>query len=1016
MRSRSHALGGYLALLLAATPALAQQTGGTIQGTVTAAATQLPLGSVQVYIPATGIGSLTNREGQFTLTNVPAGEHVVRVQSLGYTSAQQSVTVASGQAATANFALEETAVALDEIIVTGTATQVRKKEIGNSIAAISVREIENVPINNAQEVLAGRAPGVTFMANSGQPGAGGTIKIRGINSASQDAEPLLYIDGVRVFNESTRAGWGGRTTTSPLQDISPDDIARVEVVKGAAATTLYGTEASNGVIQIFTKKGIAGPTQWSAEASYGGNQASRWSADDDPTEQFVNCGLTDMMYSLDLAGSDRGEKVYFVDPTCPSSGKWTRTGLSQRYSLSVRGGAERLSYFISGNYNNEDGYIETMNSKDGGFRANFGFAPIDPLNISFNSAYTRRDTRWLADGNNAEGFLLNVGRGAAGYMKGGKGEDCAGVPDEVVCATNGYVLDSQNFTRSNHFMSGLTINYTPVTNFTNRLIVGFDYTDINNETTLPFGYLTLPQGYYWDENTDHTKVSLDYAATLTHQFGSSVASNFSFGGQIFRDRHRWTEIDVQSFAGPGEPTLESGAELTYRADQPFTETNAGFFVQELLGISDQLFITAGLRVDGNSAFGDDFGLQAYPKVSASYVLSDLAAWPTGWWDAMKIRAAVGESGKAPGAFDKVRTWSPVSGDDGEPGFTPGDIGNDEVGPERTREIEAGFDASFGQGRLGIEFTAFQARTIDALIGVNYPPSAGFTAARTENVGELENKGLEAAITLGLLRTANVDWRFRFSGSILSSEAIDLDGGKPDTTTISTGLNSYIREGYAFPMYFGTRLLNPDEAGNEQLVSDTALGRVYPNRIFGFGTTLTLMQNLTIDALAEFQGGHVVQNYTGYQSARRGSWFPCYATQEKIIAFLDGNSSALDGVPNIDRARCAIGSPGASSTVPGSTIGYDTGFWTEKGDFLKLRQISVTWQLPESIVSRFANSASITLAGRNLLTLTDYTGADPESMDGTDQFNLVGNSGSFGRRDYYQLPPTRSFLLTTRITF
>jgi TonB-dependent starch-binding outer membrane protein SusC len=1004
--------GGLLALAMSlANPLSAQENRGRIQGTVAVASTQRPVAGVQVFIPDTNIGTITNEQGQYVLANVPTGQQTVRVQFLGYQSSDQRVTVAAGQTVTANFSMTETAVALDEIIVTGTATQVRRKEVGNSIASISAREIENMPVVNAQEILAGRASGVTFMSNSGQPGAGGTIKIRGINTASQDANPLVYVDGVRIFNDPTRAGWNSHAIVSPLQDIAPEDIERVEVVKGAAATTLYGTEASAGVIQIFTKKGIAGRTTWNAEVSYGGNQASRWASSTDPTNQFVKCGNIDQMYGLVLSGSKKGDHLFFEDPTCPASGTWSRTGASQRYALSVRGGGGLITYSLSGNYGNDDGYLPTMYSRDGGFRANFAFTPFDAFSVSINSAYSRRDSRFAPDGNNAGGFLLNVGRGKDNYMKGGKGDDCINVPKEKVCTTNGYVFDALSTTKSHHYMSGMTLNYTPTDAFSNRFIVGFDYTSMDNTDIRPFGYLTLPEGYYWDEPTDHTKISLDYAGTLTHQFGSSINSSFSFGGQIFRDRHRWTEFDVQSFAGPGEPTLESGAELTYRADRPINVTNAGFFGQELLGINDRLFLTGGLRVDGNSAFGNNYGLQAYPKLSVSYVLSDNAFWPQ-WFETMKLRAAIGESGKAPGAFDKVRTWSPVSGDDGKPGFTPGDIGNDNVGPERTRESEVGFDASFFKGGLGIEFTAYRARTLKALIPVNYPPSAGFTAARIENVGELLNRGLEGTLSLGVLRTDNVDLRFRLNGSVLSSKALDLDGGKPDTTRIYTGLNSYIKEGDEIPMYYGTRVMNPDELAAPQLVQDTVLGRVYPNKLLGIGTTLTLFRILTLDALGEFQGGHVVQNYTGYQTGRRGDWFPCYATQEKIIAFDKGDANALNGVKAIDRARCAISSRGTA----GSTVGYDIGYWAEKGDFFKVRQVSLTWELPSTIVKGFARSARITIAGRNLFTSTSYTGADPESMDGADQFNLVGNAGRFGRRDYYQLPATRSFMLTTRVTF
>ncbi len=1003
-----------LALVLAAAlPASAQST-GTIRGSVVATAGMRPLAGAQVSIPGTGLGTLTNAAGQFLLVNAPAGTHTVRVQMLGFGTAEAPVTVSAGQTASVSLELSETAIALDELVVTGTAAAVRAKEVGNSLDAITAAEISRVPVTNSQDALAGRSPGVTIMQNSGQPGAGGSIKIRGINTASQESEPLIYVDGIRIYNETQRNGWGGRTASSPLQDIPAEDIERIEVIKGAAATTLYGTEASGGVVQIFTKKGIASEPVWNAEVTAGVSKMGHWGDPDDPSSLYVQCGDTENLYGIATSnnpstGVKRGQRQYMVDPTCPSDGDWQELGPQQSYSLSVRGGVNNVTYFLSGNYGNADGVLPTQNSKDGGFRGNFSFSPLENLNFQLSSAYQRRNTRWAGDGNNAEGFLLNVGRGHANYLKGGKGDDCANVPADKVCVSNGYVFEQDLYTRNDHFILGFTTNYTPVESLTNRFAVGWDYLDKNDETTLPFGFLTLPEGYYWDENTRHTKLSLDYAGSFQNNFGEQIASTFSWGGQLFRDTHRWTEIDVQTFAGPGEPTLESGAQLTYRGDSPFAETTGGLFLQEMVGFQDRLFLTGGMRVDGSSAFGDDFGFQMYPKLSLSYVLSDYAFWPTRWFDTFKLRAAVGESGKAPGAFDKLRTWQAIVGDDDQPGFSPNDIGNSEVGPERTRELEFGFDASLLAGRVGLEATYYSATTTDALVPVTYPPSEGFLLTRTENIGELANEGLELSANLGVLRTDAFDWRVRANASFMDSEVIDLDGnplcsespGDPNCTELPadvyTGLNSYVREGYAFPAYFGKKITNPDELAAPIVETDQFIGNVYPNRLYGFGTTLTLFNNLTLDALAEYQGGFVVQNYTGYQNARRGAWHPCFDFQEALL-----NGGDISQYTALTRAQCAIGT------------GFDVNFWTTPGDFLKLRQVALTFEVPERFVT-FGNSASITLAGRNLLTWTDYAG-DPELSDVADALGSTSSAGNFGRRDYYQLPIPRTFLITMRLGF
>ncbi|HKO17165.1 MAG TPA: SusC/RagA family TonB-linked outer membrane protein [Gemmatimonadaceae bacterium] len=994
--------------------AAAQQSTGRIEGTVTDARSQQPLSAASVFIQNTGIGSQTNDRGRFVLVNLPPGSYQVRVRRIGFTNAVKTVAVQAGETATADFALTEAPISLEEVVVTGTAAVTRAKEVPTSTDIVNMQTLRNAPVANAQEVIAGRIPSVTVEANSGQPGAGGSIKIRGTNTLTQSVMPLMYVDGVRIYNEITRNNWGARTASNPLQDINPDDIERIEVVKGAAATTLYGTEAAGGVIQIFTKKGVAGRPQWDANLTTGANVNYRWGDRHDPTQLFTECGDKADMYGIATSKTtvgttvyQKGDRVPFQDPTCPADGNWTDPGPIQQYDLSVRGGNQKVTYFVSGNFGDVQGILQTQRSKDGGFRGNFAFFPMDKLQLSVNSAYTRRNTRWAGDGNNSEGFLLNVGRGWRGYFQGGVGDQCAVVPSNEVCVTNGNTFDQTLTTKSDHYLSGVNLNYNPTEHLSNRLAVGWDYTIFNNVTNLPFAYQDFPEGYFWDENSSHTKLSLDYAGSYLSNVWRvpNLASTFSWGGQLFRDRNRYTEIDVQNFAGPGDPTLTTGSELTYRQDLPSAITNAGFFFQEQLGFHDRLFVTGGLRVDGNSAFGENFGLQTYPKLGFSYVLSDFGFWPKSWLETFKLRGAVGESGKAPGAFDKLRTWTPITGDENKPGFTPSNVGNPDLGPERTRELEGGFDASALGGLIGTEFTYYNARTFDALIPVPRPPSGGFSNAQLQNVGEIRNSGVELQLNLALLRLRNFDWRLRANGNRMWNRAVDLGESAPGfpITEVYTGLNSWVKVGRPFPQYYGPKVTNPNADAAPVIDPDAQLGNVSPDRMWGLGTTLTFFNNLSLDAFLEHQGGFVVQNYTAYQNARRGVWQPCYDVQEKTVAAANAGTT-LTGVRAIDRARCAF-------------KGYDIGFWTEKGDFTKLRYVSLTYNLPARLIH--TDRASVTFSARNLFTWSPYHGADPEVQDVADQAGGSGDNefgGRFGRRDYYQIPQPRTFTISLRTTF
>lgn len=944
---------------------------GGVTGTVTDRATQAPLPGVQVFVEGTSFGALTDSTGAYALRNLPDGQTTIRARMIGYAPASRDVVVSSGQTIRVDFALEQQALGLDEVVVTGTAGQSRKREIGNSIAAVDGARIAATPARDLQDVINGQVAGATVLANSGQPGAGGTILLRGNTSLSQGNMPLVYVDGVRVYSE------GGPGGSLPLNDISADQIARVEVVRGPAATTLYGTEASGGVIQIFTKRGKAGPPSWNAEVETGLNNLDLTSSDN-PTGFFLNkCRGSDLVTST-------GDS--FQDATCPASGSWLSNGLIQRYSLSVRGGAgdPNIAYFLSGSYSDEDGVVDPGNSKNGALRANLSFDPTKKVQISTNMGYTHRSTRWVPDGNYLGGFLLNVMRGPRNNYK------VDGKP------ANASILDQDYTNNSDHFILGMTVNHQTSESIVQKFTIGYDYVSVNDQSVVPFAHITTPKGRISLAEARHTTLSLDYGGTWTHDLTRRLNSQFSWGGQIFQDNDQSRNLTGRDFAGPGDPTITSAAQTSVGSDQRLRVINAGGYVQEVLGYKDLLFLTAGLRIDGNSAFGGDFGLQPYPKVSASYIISDQDFWPdASWLGSMKLRAAYGESGKAPGAFDAVRTWDPIAGDDGQPAFTPAQIGNSKLGPERTHELEVGMNAGFLGDRLVFDFTYFKQRTTDALVAMAGPPSDGFLSRQLMNVGTLSNNGFEAQIDARLMSTEKVLWTARASYSRTKSKAVDLGG-----QVINVGSDRWyntLKEGYPVPSFFGTVITNPDEIADPILAEDQFIGPAYPTKTATIGTEVTMFGWLTVAAQGAFQGGNYQQNASGFQNNVRSVWPPCYAVQAKLRAAEAGDASALNGVTARERAHCALSSNPLSS---------EADFWTEKADFFKLRNLSFTFNLPARWVPG-AQSASLMLTGRNLFTITDYDGLDPEVNDFGYDLN---------RQEYYNLPPTRSFLARLRIGF
>ncbi|MBK6845189.1 MAG: TonB-dependent receptor [Gemmatimonadetes bacterium] len=655
-----------------------------------------------------------------------------------------------------------------------------------------------------------------------------------------------------------------RQTINPFNDIRSEDIERVEVVKGAAATTLYGTEASGGVIQIFTKRGRAGKPQWSLDLTGGTNDLDYLKVDGDPTAVYLKDCQGPELFGLDIVPTSAtfGQDVKFEDATCPSRGKWIRTGAVQKAAMSVAGGSDIAQYFLAGNLSNEEGALESNEYTTGGFRGNFAFRPFQKLELSLNSSYQRGDQDWIADGNLANGFLLNVARGTAGNYRGA---GC--VQTGVICMNNDAALTIGTKTKTDHYISGFTMNYSPIEAWTNRLSVGFDYNNVENRSVIPFGHLRNAVGQLTQANWVRQFLSVDYASTYKKDFRGSITTSTSVGGQLFQDNLSSTAVTADEFSGPGDPVITSAARRTVGTDTRRRVVNAGLFFQEQIGWNDRAFLTLGMRVDGNSAFGKDFGLQWYPKVGFAYALSDHEWWPKNTIETFKLRTAIGESGKAPGAFDAVRTWDPIAGDEAKPGFSPNQLGNPNLGPERTREAEFGLEASAFAGRFSVDMTYFNTTTSDALIQVRYPPSQGFLNRQLENIGEVQNSGLEVKFDAGLVRRSNFDWRGRVNFTHLKSEATDLG----DEPLIAVGGSfTEVRVGYPVTSLFARKILNADKF-EAPVRSDTNMyiGPTWPTNIMGFGTTLTLFDKLTIDGLGEFQKGGYNINYVGLPE--RDSW-------------------------------------------------------------------------------------------------------------------------------------------------
>ena len=946
--------GVFLALAvfgLFAASAGAQET-GRIVGRVTATESGAPISAAQVFLPGVQLGSLSRLNGSYLILQVPAGTHEVRVERIGLTTVTRQVTVTAGGVVEVNFQMATEALGLDEIVVTGTAGAARRREVGNTIAQINMAELPQRPRRVAD--MLGAVPGLQFTGSGGAMGTGGTIRLRGNSTVSMSNQPIIYIDGIRMQSKPfpparspaiRTTSQGAMVEVSPLNSINPNDIERIEVIKGSAATTLYGTEASAGVIQIFTKRGSAGGAVWNMETQQTARRAMKLGTDRHPYMRWD----------------------YFL-----------KTGHMQKYTASVRGGGEDLQYFTSVQMDRGTGILPSDTIGIYSLRGNFTFTPAENLQIQYNTAYFRQTQR--NSDLSPDGFTYNLYRGIANYWSS---EDPA-VLEEI--------QDMEVRQGIERFTTGVMLTYSPLANLTNRLSIGYDVSQQEVRNHRPFGYTLYPQGSVFNDTWSNRILTVDYVGTSVFNVMEGLRLSFSWGGQAVGEEIRHLQGFGDGFPGAANPTVSSAAIRTAFEDRSKV-WNAGFFFQNVFDIADRYFVTMGMRVDGNSTFGSGFGLQKYPKASLSWVISDEGFWQDGW-GSVKLRAAYGQSGRAPGAFDAVRTWT-STGLGPRPAIIPANVGSDDLGPEVTAEIEGGLDGEWLDGRLSATVTYYKQTTSDALFNVAQVPTEGFGGTQLKNVGTISNKGLEVGLNASPIRGANWGWDVGMNLTTNTSEVVDL-GGIP---AFSIGSGGWMIEGQPVPVMRGRGVrntgnergtgpavgkpLNSCSAGTSEPCIDNNFiyGPNQPTLTWSPTTTLRMPAGISVSTRGEFRGGHyMIDGMTG-SSVGRSAWMPqCW---DYYVSPYDGateNYAPPDPARHTLELKAETPAFKVAQCTPATTHNMLS---TRKADFFRLRdvnaQIPVNFAFPNRV-----NDAILTLSLNNYWSW--YNGEwevmDPDMSRGT----------------------------------
>jgi TonB-linked SusC/RagA family outer membrane protein len=991
-----------MAALLALPGLSAAQQTATVTGTVTDAGTGRPIADVRIIVVGTALQAVSDLQGRYRITGLTPGRVNIRATRIGYRAAEKELNLAAGETRTSDYSMSASVVQLEEVVISGTAGQQERRAQAATVAELGVSDITKVaPIANVSQVLQSRIPGVSVLGASGTSGTSAQIRIRGAASISLSNEPLVFIDGVKAFSGLTSNFFDGQRG-SKLNDIDPNDIESIEVVKGPAAATLYGADASAGVIQIITKRGKVNSGRFTQNINLEYNSID---ANFTPPSNFGNCSASAVLPTSTnpLCRGQAAGTLVSDNPLVRENA--FRTGQTYAVNWSGTGGGQNYGYYTSVNYETEDGTLPNNAFDRQNARVNFNWVPSNKLTLDAGFTVLSAKTVLPDNDNNVYGFL------GGGLL----GSPLTRNDVNPVASNNGWfgfsrdvnaITAIENEIYTHRTIANITANWNPLNGFTNRFTVG---ADISRDEIRRF-YPKNSEGDYQgtantgsisEERQGGENLTLDYLGNVRSDLmEGKLVSNVSFGAQLVDTRFE------NVFATGLGLTVNSAnvvsAASTTSGGQGFSrQRGIGVLGQWQLGWQNRLFVSLGARLDANSSFGRSTEWFFLPKVGVSYVISEEPFWQNSlsFINTFRLRGAWGQTGRSPTPGASLTTLNPAPYIDGSlvaSGAIPQNPGNQDLKAERGQEFEAGFDAGFLNDRLGIELTYFDKTTKDLLLVVPLPPSLGFQQNPFRNIGGVKNSGFEMALTAVPVSTQDVSWDVRVGANTLHNEVTDLGEVTP------YGTRNRIEKGYQVGAWWTNRIRSIDTVSKVVTVSNDGefMGNVLPTFEGNISTNLTLFRYFRIYGSIDTKQNFRVENLTDFfretQLVRSDNRLDPtkLSTYERLRRY--GNPTA--GQPAFVREN------GASATVNDVAEAY-----IQDGSFWRLREVSLTATLPNKWSQAFrAQSASITLGGQNLWKSTDYEGFDPEVVSSA--------AAATNRRDFLTIPPSRRFVVRLNLTF
>jgi TonB-dependent starch-binding outer membrane protein SusC len=999
-----------LALAFITTPTLAAAQGtGTVRGRVTDAAANRGIGDVTVTVTGTRLGAMTGPDGAYTLTAVPAGSRTITARRLGYQLATQTVTVPASGSVTVDFAMNQSALNLSEVVVTGSGTPTEKRKIGTSVASIDSAVIGRSQAITVDQALQGKTAGAQITQNSGGPGGGGvSVRLRGVNSFIAGSDPLYIVDGVIIDNGSAQlADLGGRSNPqNRLADLNPADIDHIEVIRGAAAAALYGSRANNGVVQIFTKRGNIGRPRFTLTSRYGMSELRE--------QQPFN------FYPFDAAGLAIRRFNYQNDI-------FHRAPTSEQ-NLTVEGGNDQTRYYLSGTFLDEDGILRSTSARRAGGRVNLQ-QQLNPRLIANVTA------NYISTSNQVQAFGEQNDYGIMGSL--------FFAPTQVdFRPTNGIyplppslgtnpllaIARIRNPQQIDRFIGSSKLTWTPLTELLLDYTVGIDNTGFEQRQFVPRGAVlgTAPLATGRSQSIFQATrvINQDAVASYNwHPLGAFVLK--TTGGVNYTSQQVRTTNAVANGLAPVGELVSAGS--VFAAGQSEIELRTlGFYAQQEVAWKEKLFLTGAVRYDASSTFAPSERWQAFPKFSVSYVVRDNEP---GTLNQLRFRSALGWAGSQPGivnAYSQFVSFAnlPFAG---RPGFV-NDItfGNPNLRNERAREWEVGGEVGVLGGRVGAEATYYNRVVSDLLFFRPLPSSTGFSR-QFAPIGTMSNKGVEL-----LLRSTNIDRPdLTWSSTVTYTHNKNLvESLQIQDFQSAGGYPNRIRTGLPAGVFYGSYAARNCLTG--ALLRDS-LGRYRrSNQTVDMGATLAARQAIS--------GGNCNDSLNAIIGDPNPNWMGSLLNEVTIAKnlrlrmLLDGvfgndvmnlstraqNAGIASNSKEFERELLPYGDP--RKLPPGFNARTQGIFeyWIEDGTFIKLRELSASYLLDWEPIRRVVHSGiDLTLSGRNLWVWTDYSGYDPEiNLFGTNAGGLGSVQTTAADRgfDFGGYPIPRVWSITARITF